>query len=109
MSGFLRGVGWVLLFLAVLVIVYGIVAWMGGAPIFAQAGGEFWFKTHSESLNLAQAVIQRYLHPSVWDPFLVDILLWPVAAGLGLVAAVFAVPGILLLSVFRRRRRRLMR
>ena len=106
---FLRGIGWMLLLIAALLVVYGVVIWTGGTPIFEQAGGEYWFKAHSESLNLAQAVIQRYLHPSVWDPFLVNILLWPIAAGLGLVVVVFAVPGLLIVSVFRRRRRRLMR
>lgn len=106
---FLRGIGWVLLLMAVLILVFAVVILLGGTPIFEQAGGEYWFKAHSESLNLAQAVIQRYLHPSVWDPFLVNILLWPVAGGLGLAMAVFAVPGLLLVSLFRRRRRRLMR
>ena len=103
---FLRGIGWMLLFIAALIVAYGIFIWIGGAPLFEQTGGEYWFKAHSESLNLAQAVIQRYLHPSVWDPFLVNVLLWPIAGGLGLVFAVFAVPGLLLVSLFRRRRRR---
>ena len=107
--GILRGIGWALLLVAVLAIGYGAVLWQGGVAIFQQAGGEYWFQAHSESLNLIQAIIQRYLHPSIWDPFLVNILLWPVAAGLGLVAALFAIPGILLVSFFRRRRRRLMR
>lgn len=107
--GFLRGIGWALLLIAVLVIAYGIYIWQGGVPVFEETGGEHWFKTDQESLNLAQAIIQRYLHPSIWDPFLVNILLWPVGAALGLVFAVFAVPGIVLVTVFRRRRRRLMR
>ena len=106
---FLRGIGWVLLLLAALVLVFAVVILIGGTPIFSETGGEYWFKADSESLNLAQAVIQRYLHPSVWDPFVVNILLWPVAGGLGLVFAVFAVPGLLMVSLFRRRRRRLMR
>ena len=107
--GILRGIGWLLLLIAVLVGVYGVVIWQGGVPVFEQTGGEYWFKAHSESLNLIQAITQRYLHPSIWDPFIVNILLWPVAAGLGLIFAIFAVPGLLLVSLFRRRRRRLMR
>ena len=106
---FLRGIGWVLLLLAALVLVFAVVLLIGGTPIFSETGGEYWFKTDSESLNLAQAVTQRYLHPSVWDPFIVNILLWPVAGGLGVVLAVFAVPGLLMVTLFRRRRRRLMR
>ena len=106
---FLRGVGWLLLGLAVLVIVFAIILMSGGTPIFEQTGGEYWFEADSESLNLVQAVIQRYLHPSIWDPVLVNVLLWPVAAGLGLAAAILAVPGLLVLGIFRPRRRRLMR
>ena len=106
---FLRGIGWVLLLLAALVLVFAVVLLIGGTPIFSESGGEYWFKADSESLNLAQAVTQRYLHPSVWDPFIVNILLWPVAGGLGVVLAVFAVPGLLMVTLFRRRRRRLMR
>ncbi len=106
---FLRGIGWVLILIAVLVLISAIVILLGGTPIFQETGGEYWFKADSESLNLAQAVIQRYLHPAIWDPFLVNILLWPVAGGLGLVGAAFAIPGVLMLAVFRRRRRRLMR
>lgn len=104
--GILRGIGWAMLLIAVLVIGFGLVAWLGGVPIFVQTGGEYWFKTDPESLNLAQAVIQRNLHPDLWDPLLVAVLLWPVAAGLGLVVGLFAVPGLVLVSLFRRRRRR---
>ena len=106
---FLRGIGWVLILLAMLVLVFAVIILLGGTPIFEQAGGEYWFTVDSESLNLAQAVIQRYLHPAVWDPFLVNILLWPLAGSLGLIMAVFAVPGVLMVTLFRRRRRRLMR
>lgn len=32
--------------------------------------GGIWFAAHSDSLNLSQAVIQRYIHPAIWDPAL---------------------------------------
>ncbi|NNG03667.1 MAG: hypothetical protein HKM95_06145 [Inquilinus sp.] len=105
----IRGIGYVLLLLAVLALVYAGVLWQDGVPIFELAGGKYWFDTDSESLNLVQAVTQRYLHPKLWDPGIVTVLLWPIAAGLGLVAAVFGIPGLLLVTLFRRRRRRLMR
>jgi hypothetical protein len=107
--GILRGIGWAFLLIAVLVIVYGLVVWLGGVPIFEEAGGEHWYKVHPASLNRTQSITERYLHPALWDPLILNIVLWPVAAGLGLVSAVFAVPGILLVTLFRRRRRRLMR
>ncbi len=106
---FLRGIGWVLLLLAALILIFAVVILIGGAAIFEQAGGEYWFEAHNESLNLVQAIIQRYLHPAIWDPFLVNILLWPVAGGLAVLVAAFAIPGLLMVVLFRRRRRRLMR
>ncbi|EWY42607.1 hypothetical protein N825_01635 [Skermanella stibiiresistens SB22] len=56
------------------------------------AAGELWYGLHPGSLNLTQAVVQRYLSPSLWDPALVTILLWPAAL-------VLAVPGIVLLAL----------
>tara|TARA_R110002126_G_scaffold258315_7_gene401272 strand:- start:850 stop:1170 length:321 start_codon:yes stop_codon:yes gene_type:complete len=39
--------------------------------------GATWFNFHSDSLNLSQALIQRYVHPFVWDPIMQWILLQP--------------------------------
>ena len=43
------------------------------API---ALGQLWFDLYRSSLNLVQAVVQRYIHPFLWDPIIVTILLW---------------------------------
>lgn len=51
------------------------------------AAGELWYALDPGSLNLSQAVIQRYLWAPLWDPGLITVLLWPAAfvlAGLGL-------------------------
>jgi hypothetical protein len=42
------------------------------API---ALGQLWFDIDRSSLNLVQAVVQRYIHPFLWDPIIVTILL----------------------------------
>ncbi|MCV0428219.1 MAG: hypothetical protein K5905_22415 [Roseibium sp.] len=42
--------------------------------------GQVWFNLSPETLNLSQAVIQRYVHPSLWDPALQTVLTWPVWA-----------------------------
>jgi hypothetical protein len=39
--------------------------------------GESWFGFDNASLNLAQAVIQRNLHPLIWDPAIQTILTMP--------------------------------
>ena len=62
-----------------------------------RALGQVWFSVDSGSLNLFQAVVQRYLHPWLWDPAFVQLLLWPA----------WAVPGgvaIILFLLCRRRR-----
>lgn len=33
--------------------------------------GRLWFDLHVGSLNLVQAIVQRYIHPSLWDPVVV--------------------------------------
>ncbi len=63
------------------------------------AAGELWYQVDVASLNLAQAVVQRYLHPLVWEPVIVTVLNWPLWAVLG-------VPGLLLYVAARRRRPR---
>lgn len=49
--------------------------------------GLAWFELHKESLNLAQALIQRYTLPAIWDPIIQNILLlpgWVVFTAIGL-------------------------
>ncbi|MGF1474840.1 MAG: hypothetical protein ACFB6S_04665 [Geminicoccaceae bacterium] len=47
---------------------------LAGAP----ALGQWWFENSPESLNLTQAVVQRYLHPNLWDMVAVPVLLSPI-------------------------------
>jgi hypothetical protein len=61
--------------------------------------GELWFDLHVGSLNLAQAVVQRYLHPALWDTVVLWLLQLPVWL-------VFALPGLLLTIFCRSRKRR---
>ncbi|UEM03095.1 hypothetical protein JL101_024485 [Skermanella rosea] len=63
----------------------------GGSPHLS-AAGELWFRLHPGSLNLTQAVVQRYLVPELWDPVLLTVLLWPAAL-------VLAVTGLALLAL----------
>lgn len=61
-----------------------------------RALGQVWFELDSGSLNLMQAVVQRYLHPWLWDPAFVQLLLWPA----------WVVPGVLAILLFLLCRRR---
>ncbi len=50
--------------------------------------GEIWFALHRDSLGLAQAGIQRYVHETLWDPVVVTLLLGPVWAYAMLLGAI---------------------
>lgn len=64
-----------LLGLGVLAYDVGQYAEYGGFQMTAV--GDLWFSVHAASLNLVQAVIERYLWPPLWDPLITTILLWP--------------------------------
>jgi hypothetical protein len=53
-------------------------------------GGEVWFALSADTLNLMQAVTQRYLWPALWDPGIVSVLKFPAVATLGGLTALFA-------------------
>jgi len=61
-----------------------------GAPLVLSSLGEIWYAVDPGSLNLLQALVQRYLSPDLWDAVLVDVLLWPALW-------IFLLPGLLLL------------
>ena len=91
-----RVIGWIVLLAGSAVLVRDLLVWIDtkhGAPL---ALGQLWYDLNRSSLNLVQAVVQRYIHPFLWDPIIVSILLcWAFA--------VLMVFGALLLIVFRRR------
>ena len=73
-----------------------LMAWQETGSFRLSAAGERWFQYSPDTLNLAQALTQRYLSPEVWDPYLQTVLLWPAVL-------VLTVPGLILLWLFRRR------
>lgn len=71
-----------------IVLARDVLRWSGSGKWSPKVVGELWFELDRGSLNLAQAVIQRYLHPSLWDPVVTGLLLcWAfgVLMALGLV------------------------
>ncbi len=91
-----RLVGWVLVIIALLLGGGELVSSLQAGEWAPQLLGQLWFEFDSESLNLTQAIVQRYLLPVLWDPVIVTILLWPAWL-------VFIVPGLLLVLLFRKR------
>lgn len=86
----LFALGVLLLALALVALLYELVmaAQTGGYRTIA--AGELWFRLHAYSLNLAQAITQRYLLPSLWDPVIVSLLQWPAWSIIGAPGAILA-------------------
>ena len=81
--------GWVLVFLAVMALGAEGLRALEVGYYQALALGEIWYRFDRDSLNLAQAAIQRHLLPVLWDPMITSILrlpgwLVPGLAGAGL-------------------------
>ncbi|MDX1710674.1 MAG: hypothetical protein R3316_06005 [Rhodovibrionaceae bacterium] len=93
-----RIIGW--LFVALALVVLGLdIAASGGEGGFKLVPlGQLWFELHSSSLNLVQAVIERYLWPPLWQSVLFPIVQLPAAVVFGALGL-----AILLLSLIRRR------
>jgi hypothetical protein len=94
-----RLIGWIIFLAGLSVLVRDVLVWIDTkhwAPITL---GQLWFDLSRSSLNLVQAVVQRYIHPFLWDPIIVTILLcWAFA--------VLMVLGLLILTLSGRRARR---
>ncbi|MEP3247789.1 MAG: hypothetical protein ABJN40_07305 [Sneathiella sp.] len=91
-----RIIGWVLIVIALLLGGGELVSSLQAGEWAPQLLGQLWFEYDSESLNLTQAIVQRYLTPALWDPIIVTILLWPAWV-------IFLVPGLLLTFLFRKK------
>jgi len=91
--------GWILLLAALGAFAYEVMVAIDHGSWRMIALGEIWFKLHPQSLNTAQAGIQRHVAPWLWEPVITTILLWP-----GWL--VFGVPGILAWVFCRRGHRR---
>jgi hypothetical protein len=81
-------VGWALAAVALITLAYELSAyaetgWYRVIPL-----GELWFNVHVASLNLVQVVVQRYLHPFLWNPIITTSLQWPAWSLLGAPAAI---------------------
>jgi hypothetical protein len=80
-------VGWALAAVSLITLACELNAYSETGAYRAIPLGELWFNVHVASLNLIQAVVQRYLHPFLWDPIITTVLQWPAWSLLGAPAA----------------------
>jgi hypothetical protein len=92
-----RIVGWVLIALAIAAAGHEIISAFEANSYRSIAFGELWYMLDRGSLNLFQAVIQRYVWVFLWDGVIANILLLPSWLVLG-------GPGILIAWLCRRRK-----
>ncbi len=101
-----RLLGWILIVLALAVLAWDAWLLVGDRMFASETAGAFWFRMSPEGPNTWQAIIQRYVSPSLWDNVVVPVLLWPAPLGLLLLSGVLGFFGAILAVLFRRRRRR---
>jgi hypothetical protein len=93
-----RLIGWIIFLAGLSVLVRDVLVWIDTKRWAPLALGQLWFDLNRSSLNLMQAVVQRYIHPFLWDPIIVTILLcWAFAVLMAL--------GLLILALSHRRTR----
>ncbi len=90
-----RVIGWLLIVLAVATAGHEAITSLDAGAYVSFAFGTLWAKIDLASLNLVQAVIQRYVSPWLWDVVIVNIILLPPAW------IVLGVPGIVVAWAFR--------
>lgn len=88
-----RVIGWVVLLAGLAVLAHDIARWLATKIWAPVALGQLWYELDRSSLNLAQAVIQRYVSTFLWNRIMVTILLcwgFAVLTGLGIVILLLA-------------------
>jgi hypothetical protein len=91
-----RLIGWIVFLAGAAVLARDVFVWIDTKHWAPIALGQLWFDLNRSSLNLVQAVVQRYIHPFLWDPIIVTVLLW-------WAFAVLMVLGLLILALSGRR------
>jgi hypothetical protein len=70
-----RAIGWLLFLAGLSVLGRDVIAWFETRVWTPIALGELWYDLDRSSLNLVQAVIQRYVSAFLWDQIIVRLLL----------------------------------
>jgi predicted membrane protein len=93
-----RLIGWIIFLAGLAVLARDVFVSIDTKHWVPIAVGQLWYDLNRSSLNLVQALVQRYIHPFLWDPIIVTILLW-------WAFAVLMVLGLLILALSGRRAR----
>ncbi len=81
------------LLLAAVTAILDITRSIADSTIVMTALGQDWFNFSPSTLNFSQAMVQRYVHPAIWDPGIQTILQAPSWVVFGSLALIFALIG----------------
>lgn len=81
------------LIVAVISAVVDMIRSVAASQIVFTPLGADWYAFSADTLNATQAVIQRHVHPYVWDPVVQWILLQPTWAVFVVLSLVFYIIG----------------
>ena len=85
-------------------VALGVLVWLAGHDV-TKSAGELWYVLEPGSLNLSQAIVQRYLHPVIWEALAVPLLVRPFWEAMVLSFIFLLVVGSGIVFLVRRRRR----
>ena len=71
----MKSIGWILVLVGLAALGYDVMILLDKGTFKMSVWGELWYELHPASLNLYQAVIERYIHPAIWDEILAPLLL----------------------------------
>ncbi len=89
----LRVLGLLCLALAVVALLLDVTRSIADSALVITPLGVDWFRLSPSTLNLSQALVQRYVHPVAWDPVIQWVLRSPSWAVFGVLALLFGFIG----------------
>ncbi len=96
----LRLLSFVFLLAAAAALGYDVYQGLNTGQLTSTPLGKLWFELDAPSLNLAQALIERYLSQDLWSTFIVPVLQWPAWLDFVGASVILLIPTVL----FRRRK-----
>lgn len=73
----MRTLGWILLLAGAGFLAADAVAWLRAGSVAPTPLGQIWFAIDRFSLNLVQAVVERYVAAALWQSAIGPALLYP--------------------------------
>ena len=77
LKSFAKFLGLLTLALSVITMVLDLTRSIANSELTITPLGREWFDFSASSLNFSQAIVQRYLHPFLWDPIIIAVLKAP--------------------------------